>query len=96
MLQDEDDLRLCVTTKMYSSYVGGYEYGTEYTSMCCHKTYLALHIFSKLFHKTVNMKWKHDYKTTQNKSQWIKNNASVPQELWDRWLSSGLGPTKSL
>ena len=41
MSQDEDDLRLCATTKMFSSYVGGYGYGIEYTSMCCHKTYLA-------------------------------------------------------
>ena len=41
MLQDEDDFRLCVTTKMLSSYVGGYGYNIEYTSMCSHKTYLA-------------------------------------------------------
>ena len=27
MLQDEDDLCLCVTTKMFSSYVDGYGYG---------------------------------------------------------------------
>ena len=50
MLQDEDDLRLCVTTMMFPSYkyVGGYGYGIKYTLMYCHKTYPA-NSFSKMF-----------------------------------------------
>ena len=71
MLQDEDYFRLCITTNMFACYVGGYGYGIEYTSMCCHKTYLAnfphrflQNCFTKQSISSENM----STKTTQNKS----------------------------